>query len=221
VNRTLFALASLVATTGCHGRYKRNADALGRVQVVVRAPTSPEVQVSGPVMSAPTGEETSADVAREAAQVGMQLASVILGQKAQKKLDRAVTSKEARGVLEAAFMADVGDQPLPYKPGEKGRARLTIEITDFGLDASAGRPSAFVNTRTTIHDKKGQKVYRASETCYRTLGPGADIPFTGADELAAVKQLADLPPKKMEKVVLAVVEQCAEEVSYELVSHLN
>ena len=48
-----------------------------------------------------------------------------------------------------------------------------------------------------------------------------DIPLSGVDELVAVKQLADLSPKRMEKVVTAVVEQCAEEVSNELVTHLR
>jgi hypothetical protein len=221
VKRIVFALAALVATTGCHGRYKRNADALGKVQVVVRVPTSPEVVVHGPSVSVDTEEATPAEAAREAAEVGMQVASVVLGAKAQKKLDRAVTSDEAKAALEAAFMADVETQALPYDVGDKGRARLTIEVTDLGLDASSGTPSAFVRTRTTIHDKTGKKVYRATETCSRTLGPGMDIPLTGADELMAARQLADLSPKKMEKVVMGVVEQCAEEVSLELVTHLN
>jgi len=220
VKRVIFALAALALTTGCHGRYKRNADALGKVQVVVRAPTSPEVVVSGPQVDVSTGEETAAGQVQDAAELGMRVASVVLGAKAQKKLDRAVTSKEARQALKTAFMSDVDSQPLPYNPGEKGRARLTIEITDFGLDASSGTPTAFVHTRTTIHDKKGKKVYRATESCTRTLGPGMDIPLTGADELIAVRQLADLSPKKMEKVVTSVVEQCAQEVSAELVDHL-
>lgn len=221
MKRVILALATLALTTGCHGRYKRNADALGKVQVVVRVPTSPKVVVGGSTASVSTGEETQLDQAREAAELGMQVASVVLGHKAQKKLDRAITSKEARKALEEAFMADVGSQALPYKPGEKGRARLTIEITDFGLDASSGTPSAFVRTRTTIHDRSGKRVYRASETCTRTLGPGMDIPFTGADELAAAKHLADLSPKRMDTVITSVVEQCAEEVSFELVTHLR
>jgi uncharacterized lipoprotein YajG len=222
VKRVLFALAALALTTGCHGKYKRNADALGKVSIVVRAPTSPEVVVNGPMVSVDTdGETTAVDQARDAAEMGVQIASVVLGAKAQKKLDKAVTSKEARDTLQTAFMADVESQPLPYEVGDKGRARLTIEITDFGLDATSGQPTAFISTRTTIHNKKGERVYKASETCHRTLGPGMDIPLTGADELVAVKQLADLSPKKMERVVTAVVEQCAEEISYELVAHLD
>lgn len=221
MKRIVLALAALVATTGCHGRYKRNADSLGKVQVVVRAPTSPEVVVNGPSVSADTEDATPAEVAREAAEVGMQVASVVLGAKAQKKLDRAVTTDEAKVALKSSFLSDLDAEALPYKVGEKGRARLTIEITDLGLDASSGTPSAFVRTRTTIHDKTGKKVYRATETCIRTLGPGMDIPMTSADELMAARQLADLSPKKMEKVVMGVVEQCAEEVAMELVTHLN
>ena len=222
MNRFLYALTALALTTGCHGKYKRNADALGKVSVVVRAPTNPEVMVGSPMVSVDTGEEKSpAEQAQDAAEVGMHVASVVLGQKAQKKLNKAVTSKEAREALKVAFMDDVDSQPLPYDVGEKGKARLTIEITDFGLDATSGQPSAFVRTRTTIHNRKGERVYKATETCTRTLGPGMDIPLSGVDELVAVKQLADLSPKKMEKVVTAVVEQCAEEVSNELVKHLN
>lgn len=221
MKRIVLALTALLATTGCHGRYKRNADSLGKVQVVVRAPTSPEVVVNGPSVSADTEDATPAEVAREAAEVGMQVASVVLGAKAQKKLDRAVTTDEAKVALKSSFLSDVDAEALPYKVGEKGRARLTIEITDLGLDASSGTPSAFVRTRTTIHDKTGKKVYRATETCIRTLGPGMDIPMTSADELMAARQLADLSPKKMEKVVMGVVEQCAEEVAMELVTHLN
>ncbi|HCH62532.1 MAG: hypothetical protein CL927_00140 [Deltaproteobacteria bacterium] len=221
MNRALFTLAALTITTGCHGKYKRNANALGKVSVTVRAPANPEVVVGGPSLDVDTdGEITKAERAQQAAQAGVQVASVMLGTKAQKKLDRAVSSNEARAALKVAFMEDVDSQPLPYTVGEKGKSRLTIEITDFGLDATSGQPMAFIRTRTTIHNRKGDRVYRATETCTRTLGPGMDIPFSGADELVAVKQLADLSPKRMEKVVTAVVEQCAEEVSAELVSHL-
>lgn len=214
MKRIIFGLFVLSSLVGCHGRYKRNADALGKVQVVVRAPAGPVVSHQGGVELAPT--EGVAGVA----EVGMGVATVVLGQKAQRKLDRAVSPKEARLALESAFMADVGSQPLPYAVGDKGRARLTIEITDFGLDAGSGQPSAFVQTRTTIHDKKGKKVYRASETCVRTLGPGMDIPLTGADELVAMRQLADLSPKRMNTVLMGLAEQCASEVAAELVDHL-
>ena len=177
--------------------------------------------MGGPDVSVETdGEATRAEQAQQAAEVGVQVASVLLGSKAQKKLDKAITSKEARDALKGAFMSDVDSQPLPYTVGDKGRARLTIEITDFGLDASSGQPMAFVRTKTTIHNKKGERVYRATETCTRSLGPGMDIPLSGADELIAVKTLSELSPKKMEKVVTGVVEQCAEEVSAELVTHL-
>ena len=221
MNRTLFALAVLALTTGCHGKYKRNADSLGKVSVTVRAPTNPEVVVGGPGVVVDTdGETTRAEQAQQAAEVGVQVASVMLGSKAQKKLDKAITSKEARDALKVAFMSDVDGQPLPYTVGDKGKARLTIEITDFGLDASSGTPSAFVRTKTTIHNKKGERVYRATETCTRSLGPGMDIPLASVDELFAVKTLSELSPKKMEKVVTSVVEQCAEEVSAELVTHL-
>jgi len=214
VKRIVFGLVALSMLVGCHGRYKRNADALGKVQVVVRAPSGPVVSHNGGIDVAPT------EGVAGAAEVGMEVATVVLGQKAQKKLERAMSPKEAREVLQAAFLADVDDQPLPYKVADKGRARLTIEITDFGLDASSGQPAAFVQTKTTIHDKKGKKVYRATETCVRTLGPGMDIPLTGADELAAMRQLADLSPKRMNTVLTALAEQCAVEVAAELVDHL-
>lgn len=216
MKRTIFGIVALSTLVGCHGRYKRNAESLGKVKVVVRAP-------SGPVVSHDDGfdaQPEDASAVQVAAEVGMEVATVVLGQKAQRKLDKAMPSAEARELMKASFMDDVDGQRLPYKVGEKGRARMIIEITDFGLDASSGQPAAFVQTKTTIEDKTGKKVYRATERCIRTLGPGMDIPFTGADELAAMKQLADLSPKKMDKVLTALVEQCATEVADELVDHL-
>ena len=47
-----------------------------------------------------------------------------------------------------------------------------------------------------------------------------DIPLTGADELVAMRRLADLSPKRMNTVLMKLAEQCAAEISTELVDHL-
>lgn len=217
MTRTAIVLAvSALLATGCHGRYKRNADSLGKVAVDVQINTEPRVDGGEVPLDAPTN-------AAEAAEAGVRMASVVLGRKAQKKLSRAVDSETAEAVLDDAFDAELARKRLPYKTGDKGRAELVIEVVDFGLDASMGTPEAYVSTVTTIHDKKGKRVYRARETCTREVGPGLGVglDFTGLGELAAMKALSEMKPKQMEKVVLKVTEQCAGEVADELVKHLR
>ena len=212
-------LALLVASSlliGCHGRYKRNADALGKVRLEVRAPAGPQVSVDTAPL--PTSGEAPAT---EVIEAGVGVATVLLGHKVEKKLRRSISSDEAEAALTAAFLGDVAGEPLPYTVGTKGRAKLTIEIVDFGLDASGGTPAAYVMTRTTIHDKTGKKVYKATEMCSRTIGPGMDVPLTTVDDLVAMKQLSELSPKRMNTVVTAVVEQCGEEITQELLTPLD
>lgn len=211
---TLSVLASLILPA-CHGRYKRNADSLGKVRVKVQVPADPRVEVGSP---------PQADIpenAVEAAELGIDLAKVVLGTKVERKLDKAVQPGEARTALVDTFAAELDVKGLPYKVGDEGRSRMIIVVEDFGLDATNGTPTAFVSTHTEIFNRDGKKVYNSRSVCTRDLGPGLNLPFTSADDLAALQTLNGLKPGQMEAVLLKVTEQCAAEVAAKLVSHLD
>ena len=144
----------------------------------------------------------------------------MINSKAQKKLNKGTSAKETRDAMAVGLLQSVDNSALPYKVGEKGRSRLIISIEDYGLDASTGVPTAFVNTRTTITNKKGKVVYRAMEICRRSIGPDAQIPIDTVDELLAIQALSELGPKRMGKVLEQLTQTCAEEIATELVTHL-
>jgi hypothetical protein len=120
---TLSVLASLILPA-CHGRYKRNADSLGKVRVKVQVPADPRVEVGSP---------PQADIpenAVEAAELGIDLAKVVLGTKVERKLDKAVQPGEARTALVDTFAAELDVKGLPYKVGDEGRSRMIIVVED-------------------------------------------------------------------------------------------
>ena len=210
-----FILVPLAAaSTGCHKRYQKHADQLGHVKVVVKTP-GPAVVETGDA-----DVEVENDVVEAAVEVAAEVATIVLATKAQKKLNKGTSAQETRDLMATGLLQSVDNAALPYKVGEKGRSRLIISIEDYGLDASTGVPTAFVNTRTTIMNKQGKVVYRAMEICRRSIGPDADIPFDTVDELLAIKALSELGPKRMGNVLEQLTETCAEEIATELVTHM-
>ena len=208
------ALGLSLSITGCHKRYQKHADDLGHVKVVVQKPGSATVETSDASGEAPQS------LAEAAVETASEVATVVLAAKAQKKLNRATSPDTTRDAMATGLLQSVDQEALPYKVGEKGRSRLIITIVNYGLDASTGEPTAFVNTRTSIKNKQGKVVYRASETCRRSIGPDAEIPFDTIDELLAVKALSELGTKRMERVLEQLTQTCAEEIAQELVTHL-
>ena len=140
-----FILVPLAAaSTGCHKRYQKHADQLGHVKVVVKTP-GPAVVETGDA-----DVEVENDVVEAAVEVAAEVATIVLATKAQKKLNKGTSAQETRDLMATGLLQSVDNAALPYKVGEKGRSRLIISIEDYGLDASTGVPTAFVNTRTTI-----------------------------------------------------------------------
>jgi len=203
--------------SGCHKRYQRHAKDLGHVKLVVERPAGATVESADADVAIPADET---GVVETVAEVAMDVATVVLAAKAQKKLDRATSPGETRAAMAAGLLQSVDNESLPYKVGEKGRSRLVISIENYGLDASSGMPMAFVSTRTSIFNKQGKPVYRAMETCYRSIGPDAQIPIDSVDNLLAMKALSELGAKRMAKIMESLTEQCAEEIAAELVLHL-
>ncbi len=214
MRKLLLPALLLVATTGCHARYRRNADSRGRVRVTVQTPDAA-------VVAGGRGDPVAQAAAGDVVGAGVEVATVMLGIKAQKKLNRGTDPVETRDALAAGVLEGAQDQPLPYKVGEKGRSELVITIDDWGLDASSGTPMAYLDTRSAIYNKDGKVVYRASERCERTLGQGMQIPLEGVDELAAMQQLADMKPQQMHRVLGALTEQCSAQIARELATHLR
>jgi hypothetical protein len=210
----LVLLTAGLGSIGCHKRYQKHADQLGHVKVVVQTPGPAVVETGDPDV------ELENDLVEAAIEVAAEVATIVLATKAQKKLNKGTSAKETRDSMATGLLQSVDNTALPYKVGEKGRSRLIISIQDYGLDASTGVPTAFVNTRTTITNKQGKVVYRAMESCRRSIGPDADIPFDTVDELMAIQALSELGPKRMGHVLEQLTETCAEEIATELVTHL-
>ncbi|HCH63474.1 MAG: hypothetical protein CL927_06915 [Deltaproteobacteria bacterium] len=210
----MLLFGGLLASTGCHKRYQRHADDLGHVKVVVRDPGIATVQTGDSDIAEP---ETLTEAAIETAS---EVATIVLASKAQKKLNRGTSAAETRAAMATGLLQSVDNEALPYKVGEKGRSRLIISIENYGLDASTGVPTAFMNTWTSIVNKQGKVVYRATEICRRSIGPDAQIPFDTVDELMAIHALSELGPKRMGKVLEQLTQTCAEEIATELVTHL-
>ena len=211
---SLTLLAGTMASTGCHKRYQKHADDLGHVKVVVRPPGNATVETGDLDTETP---ETLAEAAVEAAS---EVATIVLASKAQKKLNRGTSAAETRAAMATGLLQSVDNEALPYKVGEKGRSRLIISIENYGLDASTGVPTAFMNTWTSIVNKQGKVVYRATEVCRRSIGPDAQIPLDTIDKLLAIHALSELGSKRMGKVLEQLTQTCAEEIAAELVTHL-
>lgn len=213
--RTLLYPALLLALiSGCHGRYKRNADALGRVRLTVQTPDAAQVDNG-------SGDVLSEAATEDAVGAGVEVATILLGMKAQKALSRGTDPVETRKAMSEGLLEGAQSQPLPYTLGEKGRAELVISIESWGLDPAGGQPVAYLQTFATIHDKQGKVVYRASERCERTVGQGMQIPIGDLGELNAMRQLAEMEPKQMNRVLSALTEQCASQIARELSTHLR
>lgn len=214
MRKLLLPAVVLVALTGCRARYKKNAESLGKVRVTVQA-------ADGPVVNSGGGDPVGAAVEGDVVGAGVEAATVVLSMRAQKKLTRGVDPTETRDALAAGVVDNAQDQNLPYKVGETGRSELVITIDDWGLDASTGTPMAYLQTSSAIYNKQGKVVYRASETCQRTIGQGMQIPVEGVAELTAMQTLADMKPKQMRRVLTALTEQCSEQIARELATHLR
>jgi hypothetical protein len=207
-------LALLLAATafgGCHGRYKRNADSLGAVQVRVVTPVQPGVDVGGGEVSA--GEGTAV---QDAVELGVDIAVVVLASRVEQKLQKAVKPELTEGALAGALAEDLEKADLPYAVKDKAKARMEVEVVDFGLSAVNGAPSVYVVTRTRIWDRDGRKVYSSGETCELPVGEALNLPFTDADELAALKRLEDLSPAQMRRLVQKTAGLCAARVARSL-----
>lgn len=215
----MFGLACLAAITGCHARYKNNAHTLGRVRVQVRAQGGPSIVSSeADAVAAALSGELSAGALIEA---GLETATLVLSAKAERKLRKGVTRRETREAMAAWVLQDAQAQDLPYTVRDKGRSRMLIVVRDYGVDTTVGSPVAFLATSTSIFNQQGRPVYRATETCTRTLGTGMQIDIGDLSELAAMQRLADTSPAQFDRLLARLTRSCAKEIAEELSAHLQ
>ncbi len=208
---TVVLAATLLAapSTGCHRRTARRAAALGPVALTV--PPAP-----APTVVAWDGEATAPGAAAGLVELGVGIASVVVGTKVERSLQAAVQPDELAAGLEAGLWRGLASEDLPFTVAQTGDNTLSVEILEHGIDVTEGAPLLFVQVKTTLHDAGGRRIYRGWERCEARVGPGEDVPLTGIDELVALQRARKTSPARMADRLRMLGERCGTAVAAKL-----
>lgn len=157
MKRAVLGLVLLTLASGCHGRFKRAAPALGDVRAQVLSEQRPSVRLG----SAP-GE------------VGM-VVDLVNGVKTvdvERKLQRSVDVD----TMNAAFLEGLHDGLEGGPPfgltDEKRAPVLQVEVMNYGLEVpSLGAQGVFTyDLRVRLYDRDGRRVYKTRLSCDTPAG---------------------------------------------------
>lgn len=181
--RTALLLATLLAITGCHAKFKKYASTLGTVKVQV-------INTGGPYVELGKVHDPDAGLVGAAINV----VQTVKGMDLAPRIAAAVQVPQVNDALVGGLVTTIGSGP-PFGVAPESASLLQIEMESYGLYVPyLGAPGQFTYTAlATVYKQDGERIYRNRLTCTAGVGDPdvAAVVFSVVNNVAQIDQMTD------------------------------
>lgn len=205
MNRTvaLVLATTMMVSSGCHARFKRNVASIDAVRVQTMNRTLRPTVTLG---------RTSSTTLYGSVVNTMQMSNEY---EAMRIIHDAVDPEAVSWALEDGIAKGLGPEgpPFGYRSGDERGWTMQIEVLDYGLEAwSLGSQGDFnYDLRVRIFDEHARVVYNARQSCEIPAGDPSltAVAFGGVNN---IKQLREMEPGEIQRTFEEVARACGTQV---------